>query len=326
MVATPRIPLNTLRVFEAAARCGSFVQAGEELNVTAAAVSHRVKELETSLGVSMFTRLARGVELTEAGRRYRDEIADAFRQIERATAMVGQTTVAGPLTVSMPESVAQFWLLPRLHRLASYAPGIELSIEADSHLSHLDNGAADIAIRFGSGEYPGFDSQPLFADAVTLVAASQAASDPVDNRAHAIIRKAVLLEDYGATDLEPWMHWRPWLRELGLTAADAAGTLRFSNSALTVMASVAGTGICIGRMSLVLNLITSGELNAILPWRTTEMAHYLISRPGAAHNPRVHAFYNWLQHEIDEYRKQVYETTRFELPLTDGVGRTGPRA
>ena len=314
MAPISKIPLDTLRAFESAARHGSFVGAGRELNVTPAAVSHRVKALESALGVPLFTRLARGIDLTDAGRRYCREIASALRQIDRATTSVGQATVEGPLKVSLPESTARFWLLPRLARLADYAPGIELSVEADSRLSALSDGDADIAIRFGGGTYPGFDSQLLFGDAVTIVASRSAVSQFVDNRAPAILRHSTLLEDYGAADAEPWMHWTSWLREAGMAHADSEATLRFSNSALTVSACVAGTGICIGRMSLVFGLIAGHELQPILPWRTTEMAHYLVMPPAAAHNPRVVAFRGWLQDEIVRYLAEVHKLTGIALP------------
>jgi DNA-binding transcriptional LysR family regulator len=209
LVASRRIPLDSLRAFEAAARHGSFAKAGQELNVTPAAISHRVKHLEMALGVPMFARLPRGVLLTDAGRRYRDSIAEAFRLIERATATVDQVTVEGPLMVSLPESIAQFWLLPRLHRLADYAPGLELTVEADSRLSTLSDGGADIAIRFGSGNYPEFESELLFGDAVTVLASSAAASDPVEDRARTLVQNAVLIADYSASTAEPWMHWAP---------------------------------------------------------------------------------------------------------------------
>jgi LysR family glycine cleavage system transcriptional activator len=308
-----RIPLDSLRTFEAAARHGSFVKAGEELNVTPAAISHRVKDLEASLGVSLFTRRPRGVLLTDAGRRYRDNIAEAFRVIDRATATVDQVSVAGPLMVSMPESIAEFWLVPRLHRLGEYAPGLELSIEADNRIATLNDGGADIAIRFGSGNYPEFESELLFGDAVTIVAPASAASEPADARARAVVESAVLLTDYGATEAEPWMHWSPWLRELGLAPEDCAGVVRMSNSALAIRACAAEVGVCLGRLSLVMDLLTERRLQPLLPWRSTETAHYLVMPPAAIHNPRVQAFRRWLLEEIGAFAETARKRTGFEL-------------
>ena len=282
--------------------------------MTPAAISHRIKDLETALGVPMFARLPRGVLLTDAGRRYRDGIAEAFRLIERATAGVDRVTVEGPLMVSLPESIAQFWLLPRLHRLAEYAPGLELSVEADSRLSTLSDGGADIAIRFGPGNYPEFESELLFGDAVTVLAPAAAASEPADNRARTVVRSAVLIADYSANRAEPWMHWAPWLRELGLEAGDCAGRIRVSNSALAIRACAAALGACVGRLSLVMDLLTQRKVQPLLPWRPMEAAHYLVMPPAAIHNPRVQAFRGWLLEEIDSYANQVRNKTGIELP------------
>ena len=313
MLPARRLPLDTLRAFEAAARHGSFAKAGAELNVTAAAISHRVKDLEAALGVPMFARLPRGVLLTDAGRRYRDNIAEAFRLIDRATATIDQVTVAGPLMVSMPESIAQFWFVPRLQRLADYAPGLELTIEADNRLSTLSDGAADVAIRFGSGNYPEFESELLFGDAVTVLASASAASEPDDNRARAVVKNAVLIADYAASKVEPWMHWTPWLRELGLKAGDCAGKVRVSNSALAIRACAADIGVCVGRMSLSMDLLSERRVQPLLPWRSTETAHYLVMPRAALHNPRVQAFRGWLLAEISSYADQVRNKTGFDL-------------
>jgi len=308
-----RIPLESLRAFEAAARHGNFVKAGEELSVTPAAISHRVKDLEVALGVPMFTRQPRGVLLTEAGRRYRDNVAQALRLIDRATATVDQMTVAGPLKVSMPESTAEYWLVPRLHRLGAYAPGLELSIEADNRLATLTDGGADIAIRFGSGNYPEFESELLFGDAVTVLASASASSEPDDARARAVVESAVLLADYGATEKEPWMHWSPWLRELGLSTEDCAGMVRMSNSALAIRACEAQVGVCLGRMSLVMDLLRERKLQPLLPWRPTETAHYLVIPPAAIHNPRVRAFRSWLLDETGDFAELARDRTGFQL-------------
>ncbi|MDQ7728627.1 LysR family transcriptional regulator [Halomonas sp. SpR8] len=95
-------PLNTLRAFEAAARLGSFAAAAQELSLTPAAVSHRIKELESRLDIVLFIRLPRGVILTESGRRYYGRLATVFTQIEQATKELRQQGIDGPLTLSAP--------------------------------------------------------------------------------------------------------------------------------------------------------------------------------------------------------------------------------
>lgn len=196
MISSRLPPLNTLRAFEAAARHGSFVKASAELHVTPAAVSQRIKDLESSLDVALFRRLPRGVELTEAGRRYRDELTRAFGIIERATAQIDQATVDGPLIVSLPESFAQYWLAPRLPRLAARIPGLELTLESESRLVDLRDGQADVGVRFGMGEYAGLDSQWLFGDTATVLVSAGCMPELSDARAKTVLQNSVLLEDY----------------------------------------------------------------------------------------------------------------------------------
>jgi LysR family glycine cleavage system transcriptional activator len=111
------------------------------------------------------------------------------------------------------------------------------------------------------------------------------------------------------------MHWTPWLRELGLKPSDCAGKIRVSNSALAIRACAAGIGACIGRMSLVMDLLTERKVQPLLPWRSTETAHYLVMPPAAIHNPRVQAFRGWLREEISLYAERVRDKTGLELSL-----------
>lgn len=310
----PRTPsLNTLRAFEAAARYGSFTGAASELNVTAAAVSHRVKELEGSLGVALFVRQPRGVVLTEAGRRYRDSIASAFQIIERATAGIERGSVDGPLTVSTPQSFAQLWLAPRLVRLARRFPGLELSLVGDNRLVDLRDGQADLGVRFGSGGYPGLQADYLLGDAVTVLAPAQLISELADSRPRTLMRSMTLLEDMGVTVGEPWSSWQPWLREAGIRRQAGLQKIRMSDSSMAVVACSRAVGLCIGRLSVSFDLVQERRLQALFPWRSTEYAYHLVTRPAEQENPRVMAFKSWLLEEIDAYIVQVKSSMTVDL-------------
>ncbi|GAA3527252.1 transcriptional regulator GcvA [Zobellella aerophila] len=301
-----------MRAFEAAARHGSFAGAAGELNVTAAAVSHRIKELEGSLGVALFVRQPRGVALTEAGRRYRDSVACAFQIIERATAGIERGSVDGPLIVSIPHSFAQLWLAPRLERLVRRFPGLELSLVGDSRLADLRQGQADLGVRFGGGGYPGLLVEYLMGDAVAVLAPAQAIPELSDSRPRTLMRTMTLLEDMGVSAAEPWSGWPPWLREAGLRP-QGLQKIRMSDSSMTVSACSRGLGLCIGRLSLSVELVQERRVQALLPWRSTEYGYYLVSRPAEQDNPRVMAFRSWLLEEIDTYVAQVKSTMAIEL-------------
>jgi LysR family glycine cleavage system transcriptional activator len=306
--------LNALRAFEAAARHGSFARAGAELNVTAAAISHRIKELEQMLGIALFRRLPRGVEVTEPGQRYRDEIARALNVVERATEGLEHTSIDGRLRLSLPQAVAQKWLVPRVHRLTRRYPGLELQVIGDNRVVDLRAGEADLAIRFGQGRYPGLNVEFLMSDALTLLMSSQSLTRLSDTSAAAIVSAAVLLEDNWVGPDEPWMTWSPWLRELGLVTHKRDQLVRFSDSAMAISACHADGGVCIGRMSLSLEHLRRRELTTLMPWRTTDYAYHLVMRDSDKNNPRVFAFSEWLKDEVRDYCESVRTVTGFYLP------------
>lgn len=314
-VKTP--PLGTLRAFEAAARHGSFARAAEELHVTAAAVSQRIKELEERLGVGLFERRPRGVAVTEAGRRYREQLAHAFSIIERATVEIDQATVDGPLALSMPQSFAEYWLVPRLAALAARFPGLELTIEGTSRLADFRAGQTDAAIRFGLGDYDDLDSQFLCGDAISVLAPAAQARDSSDARARALLARATLLVDAGVTSGETWHTWGPWLREAGIREHAAQPRIRFADSSLAMSACLAGAGFCLGRLSFAQRALQAREVVALLPWRTTEYAYSLVSRPSDRNNPRIAAFREWLLQQVAEFVAEARDAYGVALAAAD---------
>jgi len=121
-----QLPLNALRAFEAAARHASFTHAAEELHVTQAAVSHQVKALEERLGVALFVRRPRGLEITSEGEALLPDLRDAFDRMTNALERVGRKANSGTLNVSLVTTFALGWLAPRLHRFQAKHPEIEV--------------------------------------------------------------------------------------------------------------------------------------------------------------------------------------------------------
>jgi len=299
-------PLNALRAFEAAARRGNFARAADELSVTAAAISHRIRELEAALGVRLFHRQARGVTLTEAGTRYHQRIAAAFDEIERATSQAGEAPVDGPLTVSMPQSFAQAWLAPRVVRLAQLLPGLALTVEGDSRLVDLRRGAVDVGLRFGPGDYAGLTSEWIMGDAVTVVAAPDLLQRHPGASLHSLVHHVPQLEDAGVGPGETWSAWGAWLREAGIRPPPTPPRLRFSDSAVMLAACQASAGLCVARMSVAFEALQRHALRPLLPWRSTDFAYHLVTRPAGETNPRVLAFRNWLHGEMAGFASEVH--------------------
>src|SRR5215510_14955580 len=151
----PRLPpLNALRAFEVAARHNSFTGAATELRVSHAAVSRHVRALEARLGVTLFRRAKRGVELTEDGMRYLNAVSAAFESIAEATEALAKPKDVR-VRVSVEPAFAGRWLIHRLGRFQTAHPDVDVVLEASPRLVDLARDEADLAIRYGQGGWPG---------------------------------------------------------------------------------------------------------------------------------------------------------------------------
>ena len=157
---------SALRAFEAAARLKSFSKAAEELHVTPAAISHQIHALEADLGVRLFHRLNRQVELTASGRLLLPGLSEAFAGIQASVRRVRAHNETGTLTVTASPSFAAKWLVLRLHRFQEQFPAIDVRISATDEIVDLTRGDFDLAIRYGTGRYPGLDVELLLKNEV----------------------------------------------------------------------------------------------------------------------------------------------------------------
>ncbi|MCX7960611.1 MAG: transcriptional regulator GcvA [Burkholderiales bacterium] len=303
-------PLNALRAFEAAARHRSFVHAARELHVTPAAISHQVKGLEEFLGVELFRRGRRGLALTDAARACLPRLTEGFDRIAEAVERLRSEAEAAALTVSSAPSFATKWLAPRLHRFAAAHPELDVRINASTRLvdaSRSDAEAsgeasstledADVAIRFGSGAYPGYRVDKLMSVAVSPVC-SPALLDgrtplraPEDLRRHTLIHDNLLTEDGRPL-------WEAWLELAGVEGVDLARGIRFNHSALALEAAADGLGVALGITALAAADIAAGRLarpfDLALPLAS---AYWLVCAERACERPDVAAFRNWILEE-----------------------------
>src|SRR6185295_8345697 len=222
-------PLNALRAFLAAATHLSFALAARELHVTPAAISHQIKGLEENLGLRLFRRLARGLELTRAGQALLPKLRAGFDQLGDALEEMRAIEAPGTLAVSAATSFATRWLAPRLHRFVAAHPELDVRINASTRLidPKKDDVApgdaaagspvedADIAVRFGTGDYPGFRVDKLLSVAVTpmcsprLIDATHALSSAADLTRHVLIHDNVAYDDGRQL-------WDAWFEAAGL--------------------------------------------------------------------------------------------------------------
>src|SRR5712692_6027355 len=194
-------PLSALRAFEAAARNMSFSKAADELNVTPAAISHQIHALEEDLGVRLFHRLSRSIELTASARVLLPGLSDAFAGIHASVRRLRAHNDTGTLTVTASPSIAAKWLVLRLHRFQAQHPDIDVRISTSDDVVDLTKGDFDLAIRYGTGRYPGLAVELLLQNEVcpacspALLAGGPALRTPEDLRHHALIHDQAVDRD-----------------------------------------------------------------------------------------------------------------------------------
>lgn len=297
-------PLSALRAFEAAARHLSFKKAAEELHVTPAAISQQIKALEDYLGLALFRRLTRALELTAQGQAMLPMLRQGFDCLAAAVAATRQG-VPGTLTVTAPPSFASHWLVPRLPRLAAAYPDLPIRLVSSSDsvdkpgesvVFEADPRSVDgeVAIRYGTGHYPGLRVERLFAPDYVPVCSpglAQAASlqQPAD------LCRQVLIHDETIVAGERSLGWPEWLAAAGVPAASCPRQVSFSNAVLVVDAAVAGQGVALSLRALVAADVAAGRL--IIPFDLalpSPYAYFLVMPEASAARTEVAALRQWL--------------------------------
>ena len=160
-------PLNALRAFEAAARHMNFSRAAEELSVTPGAVSQQIQNLEDYIGAPLFKRTPKGLLLTDAAQTALPALREAFDRLAEAASLLTAAEDGRRLTVSVAPSFAAKWLVPRLGRFEAAHPEVDVWVSAGLELVDFTGGEVDLAIRYGSGRYPGLEVTRLLGETVS---------------------------------------------------------------------------------------------------------------------------------------------------------------
>jgi LysR family glycine cleavage system transcriptional activator len=293
-------PLSALRAFEAAARHLSFSKAADELHVTPAAVSHQIHTLEQDLGVTLFYRMNRSVELTASGRVLLPGLTEAFAGIQASVRRLRAHNDTGTLTVTASPSFAAKWLVLRLHRFQEQHPEIDVRISATDAVVDLAKADYDIAIRYGAGRYPGLEVELLLKNEVfpacspQLLAKGPPLRTPHDLPAHALIHDQ-------AVERGPLVPtWSMWLKAAGVEDVPATTGLSFNNMHLALDAAIAGHGVVLAQSTIAAADLAAGRLVRLFSLALPDQfAYYIVTAPGALERPKVRAFRDWLRCEAD---------------------------
>ncbi|APV48286.1 hypothetical protein BWI17_00480 [Betaproteobacteria bacterium GR16-43] len=300
-------PFGTLRAFEAAARLLSFKKAAAELHVTPSAVSQQIRLLEDHVGVPLFRRLTRALELTPAGVAMYPKVREGLGFLASALASVRRPSAPNsPLVVSAPPSFSTRWLLPRLQGLAMSHPEIDLRLTSSlemidgradgSHSLFIESGGDDtIAIRYGGGEYAGARVDRIFAAEYVPVCSPRLLKGVNGLKVPADLRHHTLIHDDTVPDEKARPTWKEWLAHAGVEGIDAVRGPHFTDGSLAIEAAADGLGVALALRPLVGPDVKAGRLvipfDAAMPSR---YAYYFVTPESVRERPDLARFREWM--------------------------------
>ncbi|MEO1733982.1 MAG: LysR family transcriptional regulator [Pseudomonadota bacterium] len=282
-------PLSSLRAFSAFAETGSLTEAGDMLNVSHAAISQQLRGLEHHLGVALFDRRGRGLRLTEDGQALASAVKLGFGAIGAAVAQLKQVEQDRPVHVSVTPSFAGGWLMPRLTEFSERHPDISLRIDPSPQVVPLEPGGIDVALRFGSGDWPGLESQPLLMSPLVIVAAPSLVEGRVI-REPADLARLPWIEELGTTEATNWLKTHG-----AVTGGQQRRTQLPGN--LMVDSARAGQGVLITVRYFVEADLQSGRLLALFEERP-DAGYHIVTGSGVLRSS-VRAFVNWLARQAE---------------------------
>lgn len=289
---------RALRTFEAAARHLNFTRAAEEVGLTPAAVSYQIKEIEDQLGIVLFTRTSRSIQLTPAGAVLFEAAAEALNTLQRAVARARRVSRGSAhLRLSVGARFATNWLLPRLPQFRAAHPGVELTFDISDEVRDFEGDDVDVAIRFGAGDYTGAISHRLFDTVVVpvcspaLLRASPKLKTPRDLVAHTLCY----------VDCKPdgmvWPNWPMWMSAAGVTDFDDSHSVAFTESSHVVQAVVDGGAVGLVEWELVEREVQAGRLVKLFDVGlrvAPEYAYHLVYPAAAGTDSRICVFRDWM--------------------------------
>ena len=296
--------LNALRAFEATARLGSYVRAAKELAVTPAAVGQQVRMLEAHFGSGLFARKGKRLVLTEAARAVLPDIKDAFDRLAQATNRLRRTRPVDIVTITLPPSLTK-WLIPRTETFSLAHPEVDLRLEPSDRLADLLREDITLAIRYGSGRYPGLDATLLMADEVfpvcspSLLTGMRKLHEP-DDLAH-----FKLIHDTSMDAHTSFPTWATWLKAAGARTVDARRGLRVNSPVMALQAAIDGQGVALARSVTAADDLR--ERRIVRPFRVacaTSYSYYILYPVGLPLSEAASAFCRWLKDEVSDFQKK----------------------
>ena len=282
-------PLAGLRAFAAFAETGNVVSAGEELNVTHAAISQHLRALERHMGVALLDRSGRALSLTDEGRQLAHSLTVGFGAIVSVVQELTGRDAARPLHISTTPSFAANWLMPRLPDFRMANPDVELMIDPTATVVELTPGGIDVALRYGSGGWAGLDTELLIATPMVVSGApalikGRKVDEPKD------LAEFPWLEELGTSEASTWLEKR------GVSGALAKNRSQMPGN-LVLDGARNGQGLAVSTRLFVEGDVAAGRLQILFEEPDHGAGYHIVTRPGVM-RPAARSFVNWLRRTI----------------------------
>jgi LysR family glycine cleavage system transcriptional activator len=292
--------MTALRAFAVAVRCKSFTEAAEELEISQAAVSRQIINLENFFSTKLFVRGSHGVRLTEAGRDLAKNITPAFELIESASLRLLGIEKMASIHVRTYQTFALNWLMPRLDKFKEVFPDYEVRLDTDVERGRNQVRRFDIAILLSDGNGNDVNAHLMFDDVIEPVCSPEFLSrhGPLKNPSD-LIGLPLLHSTYRRAD------WADWLTSVGGTGINPGAGQEFTSSILTYRAAKSSLGIAMGQHVLVEQDLADGTLVKILdlPFKRN-LSYYILLPNDREVRPKTRAFVNWVLSECG--RKTIF--------------------
>lgn len=282
-------PIQCLVTFEALARLKSASRVADELCVTVSAVSHRIRQLESHLGIRLFGRS--DFTLSVEGATYLAQVRTGLAALGQGSAK-SLRKVAPTVRVAVTPTFCRQLLMPRLEQFRTLFPDVELTLQVSIPLLDVTAEEADLEVRFGAGGYTDRQHRLLLVDEVTPVCSPTYLNEygPFNGFCSEAEFSSVRLM---RSPLEPWS---PWFERCGITRAEPAAGAQFNDLGLLYDAAASGFGVTLLRLRLGSAWLDSGRLLRLSPHAVpAPHRHFLCWRPGALERWECSAFADWLE-------------------------------
>ncbi len=291
--------LDALIVFEAVVRCDGITRAARELNVSQAAVSKRIRDLESFFDTALLERVGRRVVPTGAGKILSTRTAIALDYLVESCAEARGEDIVDTISVAADTAVSHYWLGPALRAFGTSYPNLSVRVVTSDVSSDLTDDNNDIAVLYGSGAMPGWELKPLFGQTLRPVASTayldRLAASQLDDAQ--ILNRAVILNH--SRKGPNWTDWRVWVKEAGLRDVSFETVHQYDSYALAIDAAIDGQGIALASLPLLDNLLQANVLKPVTELQLeTRHGYFLGCQTRRPLSDNAQILFDWLLERI----------------------------